>query len=380
MADDSETPQKSRSLGWYVMIGVIALILVVGIAAALWQTFVPDADIWTNDAQIEAHYVTIAPRVSGQIAQVRVADNEVVEKGQPLVRLDARPYETAVAEAKAQTSTARARVAELAAEIARQPALIDQARAVVKRDKASADFAARNAQRYRDLARANGISEEQRQRQESDSRSADGQLAADQADLDATKSQLKVLKAQKQQAEAQLAVAQAQLADARLNLSYTEIVAPKAGVVGERAARPGAWVDPGTALMAVVPLQNIYVQANYRETELTHVRPGQRVSIHVDAFPDAPLTGHVDSLAPATGVTFSPIAPDNATGNFTKVVQRLPIKITIDPGQGAIARLKQGLSVETTIHTDLTDVDSNLGVHGQPTDRARLEAARSGTD
>ena len=175
-------------------------------------------------------------------------------------------------------------------------------------------------------------------------------------------------------------MARSQLADARLNLSYTEVVAPKAGVVGERAARPGAWVDPGTALMAIVPLQNIYVQANYRETELTHVRPGQRVSIHVDAFPDAPLTGHVDSLAPATGVTFSPIAPDNATGNFTKVVQRLPIKITIDPGQGAVDRLKQGLSVETTIHTDLADVDSNLGVHGQPSDHTDPEAARSGAD
>ena len=377
---DSEQPQKSRSIGWVILIVIIATVVVIGVAAALWQTFVPDADIWTNDAQIEAHYVTVAPRVSGQVAEVLVADNEVVEKGQPLARLDARPYETAVAEAKAQVGTARARVDELAAEIARQPALIDQAQAVVERDRASADFAERNAKRYRELASANGISEESRQRQDADARSASSQLAADQADLAAAKSQLKVLKAQKEQAEASLAVAQAQLADARLNLSYTDVVAPKAGVVGERAARPGAWVDPGTALMAVVPLQNIYVQANYRETDLTHVAPGQPVSIHVDAFPDDPLTGHVDSLAPATGVTFSPIAPDNATGNFTKVVQRLPIKITIDPGQGAIARLKQGLSVETTIHTDFADVDSNLGVSGASTDRARLEAARSGAD
>ena len=377
---DSEQPQKSRSIGWVILIVIIATVVVIGVAAALWQTFVPDADIWTNDAQIEAHYVTVAPRVSGQVAEVLVADNEVVEKGQPLARLDARPYETAVAEAKAQVGTARARVDELAAEIARQPALIDQAQAVVERDRASADFAERNAKRYRELASANGISEESRQRQDADARSASSQLAADQADLAAAKSQLKVLKAQKEQAEASLAVAQAQLADARLNLSYTDVVAPKAGVVGERAARPGAWVDPGTALMAVVPLQNIYVQANYRETDLTHVAPGQPVSIHVDAFPDDPLTGHVDSLAPATGVTFSPIAPDNATGNFTKVVQRLPIKITIDPGQGAIARLKQGLSVETTIHTGFADVDSNLGVSGASTDRARLEAARPGAD
>ncbi|WP_348760667.1 HlyD family secretion protein [uncultured Salinisphaera sp.] len=377
---DSEQPQKSRSIGWVILIVIIATVVVIGVAAALWQTFVPDADIWTNDAQIEAHYVTVAPRVSGQVAEVLVADNEVVEKGQPLARLDARPYETAVAEAKAQVGTARARVDELAAEIARQPALIDQAQAVVERDRASADFAERNAKRYRELASANGISEESRQRQDADARSASSQLAADRADLAAAKSQLKVLKAQKEQAEASLAVARARLADARLNLSYTDVVAPKAGVVGERAARPGAWVDPGTALMAVVPLQNIYVQANYRETDLTHVAPGQPVSIHVDAFPDDPLTGHVDSLAPATGVTFSPIAPDNATGNFTKVVQRLPIKITIDPGQGAIARLKQGLSVETTIHTDFADVDSNLGVSGASTDRARLEAARSGAD
>ena len=175
---DSEQPQKSRSIGWVILIVIIAAVVVIGVAAALWQTFVPDADIWTNDAQIEAHYVTVAPRVSGQVAEVLVADNEVVEKGQPLARLDARPYETAVAEAKAQVGTARARVDELAAEIARQPALIDQAQAVVERDRASADFAERNAKRYRELASANGISEESRQRQDADARSASSQLAA----------------------------------------------------------------------------------------------------------------------------------------------------------------------------------------------------------
>jgi membrane fusion protein (multidrug efflux system) len=155
----------------------------------------------------------------------------------------------------------------------------------------------------------------------------------------------------------------------------TGVVAPTDGVVGERAARPGIWVEPGAALMAIVPLQRIFVTAHYRETQLTHVAPGQPVSIHVDAFPHMHLKGRVASLAPATGVTFSPVAPDNATGNFTKVVQRLPVKIAIESGQKAITKLKQGMSVETTVYTGFADVQSNLGIHNK---NGRSELAGNG--
>lgn len=370
-----QTPNKSRSIGWYVLLAIVVLIVVGFASVALWRTFAPDADVWTNDAKIDAHYTTITPRVKGQIADVRIDDNEQVHKGQPLVKLDASDYQTAVAAAEARLATQRANRAEIKAEIKRQPARIAQARATVKKDQASADFARRNAKRYDKLARNHSLSREQQQRQTASADSAEAQLDTDEAALQEAKKQLEVLKTRKQQADAKLKQAQDKLDQARLNLSYTTIRAPEDGVVGERAARVGAWVDPGTALMAIVPLQRIFVTAHYRETDLTHVAPGQPVSIHVDAFPDMHLAGHVASLAPATGVTFSPVAPDNATGNFTKVVQRLPVKIAIDPGQGAIARLKQGLSVETTIHTGLADVHSNLGAHGRAADRTTPDTA-----
>ncbi|RJS91155.1 HlyD family secretion protein [Salinisphaera sp. Q1T1-3] len=369
-----EQPKKRRSLGWYVLLAIVALIVVVFVAVVLWRTFVPSANVWTNDAQIEAHYTTISPRVQGQIATVLVNDNEPVHKGQPLVKIDPRDYQTAVAAAKASLATAQASLAETRAEIARQPARIDQAQATVNKDQASAEFARRNADRYNTLARQHGISQEDRQRQDASARSAEAQTNADEAALADARKQLDVLKAQASGAEANLQQAQANLDQAKLNLSYTTIVAPEEGVITQRAARPGAWVNAGTALMAVVPLQRIYVLAHYRETELTHVAPGQKVSIHVDAFPNMKLSGHVDSLAPATGVTFSPVAPDNATGNFTKIVQRLPVKIAIDADRNVIARLKQGLSVETTIHTHYADVDSTLGIHGPTTDHSTPEA------
>lgn len=366
--NSEESPRKYRAIGWYVLVAIVVLIVVGLVVVALWRTFVPDADVWTDDAQIDAHYVTIAPRVQGQIARVLVDDNEPMRKGQPLVRLDARDYKTALTAAQARLASSRAGLAEIGAEIERQPALIAQAAATVKKDRASADFARRNAERYDTLARNHGISREDEQRQTASAASAAAQLKADEAALDNARKQLAVLKARREQSEAAVQQAQADRDQARLSLSYTTVKAPEDGVVTELAARTGAWVEPGTALMAVVPLHRIYVLAHYRETDLTHVQPGQTVSIHVDAFPNDDLKGHVDSVAPATGVTFSPVAADNATGNFTKVVQRLPVKITIDPGQGAVARLKQGMSVETTIHTGLADVNSNLGVHGQKTE------------
>lgn len=370
-------PKKTRSLGWYLLLGVIVVIVVGFVAVALWRTFMPNADVWTNDAQIETNYTVISPRISGRVAAVPVDDNQPVRAGELLVRLDVRDYETAVAAAKARLATARAGQAEIIAEITRQPTLIAQAKAKVTGDRAAARFARHNAERYDTLAQSHGISREQQQRQQSAADTAEAQLAADQAALDNARKQLDVLKARRQQAAADIQQARADLAQAQLNLSYTRVRAPTDGVIAQRAARPGQWVGAGTALMALVPLKRLFVLAYYRETELTHVAPGQAVSIHVDAYPDMPLTGHVASLAPATGVTFSPVAPDNATGNFTKVVQRLPVKIVIDPGQNAIAKLKQGLSVETTIHTGLATVQNNLGIYHDGAGRPSADSISS---
>jgi len=153
------------------------------------------------------------------------------------------------------------------------------------------------------------------------------------------------------QAEADVAVAQANVDQAQLNLSYTRIVAPVEGTVGQRTVRPGAYVSAGSRLLAVVPLQQLYITANYLETQLTDVRPGQKVSVTVDALPDKTFTGRIDSIAPATGATFSAISPDNATGNYTKVVQRLPVKIVLDAGQPDLAQLRVGMSAIPHIQT-----------------------------
>jgi len=191
---------------------------------------------------------------------------------------------------------------------------------------------------------------------------ADTTLAQDQASLDgaeasldAARRQLDVLKAQRSAAEAALKADEARLEQARLNLSYTQIRAPIDGMVGERSVQAGNYVAPGTPLMTVVPLDQAYIEANYREVDLLHVRGGQFVTIHVDAY-DIDLEGTVVNVPAASGAAFAPIAPNNATGNFTKIVQRLPVKIVVTPGQPLAKLLRVGLSVETTIHTGLEDV------------------------
>jgi membrane fusion protein (multidrug efflux system) len=166
---------------------------------------------------------------------------------------------------------------------------------------------------------------------------------------------LDVIRAQRSAAEAAIKADEAQLEQARLNLSYTQIRAPIDGMVGERSVQVGNYVGPGTTLMTVVPLDQVYIEANYREVDLLHVRGGQPVTIHVDAY-NIDLKGTVVNVPPASGAAFAPIAPNNATGNFTKIVQRLPVKIVVTPGQPLAKLLRVGLSVETTIHTGLEDV------------------------
>jgi membrane fusion protein, multidrug efflux system len=175
------------------------------------------------------------------------------------------------------------------------------------------------------------------------------------ASLEATRRQLDVIKAQKLAAEAVVELDKAQAEQAKLNLSYTQILAPVDGIVTERSVQVGNTVAPGTTLMTVIPLKEVYITANYREVDLAHVRPGQHVTIHVDAY-KIELNGTVEGIAPASGASFAPIQPNNATGNFTKIVQRLPVKVDVDPDQPLAKLLRVGLSVETTIHTGLEDV------------------------
>jgi membrane fusion protein, multidrug efflux system len=331
-----------------VLLGASVLLL-VGCGWGTARLIAEPRSETTNDAYVTADYTLVAPRVSGQISEVLVDDNQVVKAGQLLARIDDRDYRAALANAEGDVKVATAEVSDFDARIAQHPELVAQAQATLRSDQAALAFAHANATRYGDLSAGGaGTVEEQQHAVTALAEQQAGQ-EHDRAALRTAEEQLEILRAGREKALGTLARAQAALDQANLNLSYTEIRAPIDGMVGQRSVRVGAFVGAGTTLLALVPLSQAYVLANFQENQLAHMRPHQGVRITVDSFPGLVLKGHVDSLAPATGVAFAPIAPDNATGNFTKIVQRLPVKITIDPGQPGAARLRVGLSVEPTV-------------------------------
>jgi membrane fusion protein, multidrug efflux system len=311
----------------------------------------------TEDAYVDAHSSLIAPKVSGYIAAVPVTDNEPVKKGQVLARIDARDYETALEQARANVAAAEANVAILRGQIAQQRLVIEEGRRQVAADQATLAFAQQNFTRYTALARTGSGTVQQAQQSTAENRRQRALLDRDTTAVAAAAQQIKVLEAQLQHAKAALAQQQAAERQATLNLSYTIIRAPFDGTVGVRTVARGQYVQPGTQLMAVVPLDRVYVTANFKETELTDVRPGQPVAIAVDTYPDTIVHGRVASLAPASGEKFALLPPDNATGNFTKVVQRIPVKIVIDKGDPQRELLRPGMSVEPTIDTKHSDAN-----------------------
>ena len=336
----------------FVLVGLVVAIFA---AVVLYIIFRPRPDVRTADAYVMVHYATIAPRISGQIASVAADDNDVVKTGQVLATLDRRDNETALASAEAAVARDRSKLDEISATVSRQPSIIEEQQAAVASARARLAFAQADARRYGNLATTGAGTV--REHQEADSTLQQGQASLDSAEasLDSARRQLHVLKAQRSATESVVKADEARLEQAKLNLSYTQIKAPINGMVGERSVQVGNYVSPGTTLMTVVPLDQVYIEANYLEVDLLHVRSGQPVTIHLDAY-DIDLNGTVDSVPPASGATFAPIAPNNATGNFTKIVQRLPVKIVVTLGQPLAKLLRVGLSVETTIHTGLEDV------------------------
>ena len=336
----------------FVLVGLVVAIFAV---VVLYIIFWPRPDVRTADAYVMVHYATIAPRISGQIASVAVDDNDVVKIGQMLATLDPRDNEIALASAEAAVARDRSKLDEISATVSRQPSIIEEQEAAVASARARLGFAQADARRYGNLATTGAGTMREHQRADSTLQQGQASLDSAEASLDAARRQLDVFKAQRSAAEAVVKADEAQLEQARLNLSYTKIRAPIDGVVGERSVQVGNYVGPGTTLMTVVPLDQVYIEANYLEVDLLHVRSGQPVTIHVDAY-DIDLHGTVDGVPPASGAIFAPIAPNNATGNFTKFVQRLPVKIVVTPGQPLAKLLRVGLSVETTIHTGLENV------------------------
>ena len=345
-------------------IRIAAAIAIVGVAAWAGTRLLHDPSSQsTNDAYVTADFTLVAPRINGQIAEVVVDDNQNVKAGQLLVRIDDRDYRAAWQSAQADMMAAHALVANYDAEIARHPALVEQARAKLRADDASLEFARANASRYRNLSDAGAGTAQEQQRAASTLAEQVAQQSQDRAALSATVQNLDVLRTQRDKAAGALARAEAALEQARLNLSYTEIHAAVDGKIGRRSARVGAYVTAGSPVLAIVPVAEAYVVANFQENQITHMRPGQGARIRVDSLPGVEIQGHIDSLAPATGVSFAPIAPDNATGNFTKIVQRVPVKITIDRGQRAASALSVGLSVEVDVNVagDRRDHDDHNG-------------------
>jgi membrane fusion protein (multidrug efflux system) len=312
----------------------------------------------TDDAYVQADNTLIAPRVSGYISQVLITDNQPVKAGQVLARIDDQDFQTALHQAIADRDTAESEIGSIDAQLTLQSSTIEQANQQVTSADAALRFAQQDHTRYDLLSRTGAGTTQSAQQTESLLVQRTAGLLQARAALAAAKQQVDVLQAARVKATAQLEHYRAAEQQARLNLGYTTITAPIDGSVGARSLRVGQYVQAGTQLMAVVPLDAVYIVANFKETQLTRVRPGQPVEISIDTFPDATIRGHVDSVAPATGLQFALLPPDNATGNFTKIVQRLPVKIVLDRRFGdhvaAADLLRPGMSVEPTIDTKAT--------------------------
>src|SRR5262245_5603470 len=341
-------PHRLRKL---LMVGASVLALMGGAYFGWNYWTVGRFHVSTDDAYVKADTTTIAPKVSGYIGEELVGDNEEVKAAQVLARIDDRDFRVAVDQAKADVQAAKAAIANKEASLSAQQSVIDAGKATIALDQADLTFAEQEDKRYAQLGTTGYGSVQNAQKAASRAAVARAAVARDTASLTNATRQLDVLKAELAQAQATLARNEALLRQAELNLSYTVIVAPVAGVVGNRTLRVGQYVQAGTQLMAVVPLGATYIIANYKETQLTDVRPGQPATVEVDTLPGVTFTGRVDSIAPASGQEFALLPPDNATGNFTKVVQRIPVKITLDPGEPLAEELRPGMSVVPTIDT-----------------------------
>jgi membrane fusion protein (multidrug efflux system) len=313
----------------------------------------------TDDAYMAGDVTPLSAKVSGYVANVPVGDYQTVRKGDLIVEIDPADYRAQLAQADANLAAANATLTNLANQKDVQRALVRQAEATIQATTADLQRYALEAKRQRDLlqTRITGTPQLVEQAEDNEKRTA-AQLLLNKAQLDQQTALLASLDVQEQQLAAQVRAADAQVTLARNNLGYTRILSPVDGMVGQRQVRPGQFVNVGTQVIAAIPLPNIWVIANYKETQMTQVRIGDPARVTVDAFPDLVLTGQVESWSPGTGSTFALLPPDNATGNFTKVVQRMPVKIVLDPNPSLGTLVRPGMSVVARIDTEARKLDS----------------------
>jgi len=305
----------------------------------------------TDDAYVGGDVTEISPHVSGFVATILVSDNQHVTAGQELIRIDAADFEAARDLAAASVQQRQATLASLTAQTALQHSLIDQAAAELAAHRDDAAFAVQDARRYKELAMTKAGSGRDSEKADTAERTSQSAVAAAAARLDAARKQLAVFDAAVKETQASLAQSEAELQTARLNVRYTAIRSPIDGYIGDRSAQVGAYVTSGTHLLSIVPAQGLWVDANFKEDQVGAMRPGQRATLLVDVMPGRRFHGQVLSLAPATGATFSVIPPQNATGNFTKIVQRLPVRIALDAGEAPLGLLRPGLSTTVSVDT-----------------------------
>ncbi|HLY54929.1 MAG TPA: HlyD family secretion protein [Stellaceae bacterium] len=303
----------------------------------------------TDDAYVGGDVTVIAPQVAGFVAEVAVTDNQAVHKGDLLVRLDDRDYRAALAKAEAAVAGQQAALENLAATRRLQLAVIAQQEATIVAADAETVRTRQDQARYHELSASQAASIQAFEKADAAWKEAIASGDRSRAARDAARQQLDVLDTQRHQIEAALAAAEAERDTARLNLSYTELRAPIDGTVGNRSARLGAYATIGTPLLSLVPARGLWVDANFKENQLAHMHEGEPATIEADVLPGETFHGHVASLAPATGALFSVLPPENATGNFTKIVQRVPVRILLDGDASELGRLRPGLSVTAEI-------------------------------
>jgi membrane fusion protein (multidrug efflux system) len=355
----SEIPPAQRrpwSGNTFVRLTVlVAAAIIVVLFATQWDHWVGLAVRQvTDDAYVRGDITPLSAKVEGYVRRVAVDDFERVKEGELLVEIEDDDYRARVAQAEADLLGAEAAIENLKARKAAQHAQVAEAEDAIKATQADVERTRLEAARQRTLLATTFGTRQRVEQADAAAERFSATLARNEAELDAQRSQLAVLDTQEAQLRADAKAKQAALDLAKINLGYTRILAPVSGMVSERDVRDGQYVHAGSQVISVVPLDNVWVLGNYKETQLTHVAIGQRAEIRVDTFPGVVITAMVDSIAPASGAQFSLLPPDNATGNFTKVVQRIPVKLRIAPDNPLAGKLLPGMSVIATILTDTT--------------------------
>jgi membrane fusion protein (multidrug efflux system) len=332
----------------------VAIAVLTAVLFALrWDYWLSDRVAQTTeDAYIKGDITPLSAKVEGYVRKVAVSDFQHVKKGDLLVEIEDDDYRARLAQAEAALAGAEAAIQNIKSHKAQQRAQVAQAASAVAATQADVERTALEAERQRALSATTYGTQQRLELAIADQKRLKANLARDEAELEAQRRGMAVLDTQELELRADLRAKRAAVDLANITLGYTRIVAPVDGVVGERGVRAGQYVRPGVQVISVVPLDSVWAVANYKETQLTRMMPGQRATITVDSFPGKTVEGLVDSLAPASGSQFSLLPPDNATGNFTKVVQRIPVKIVLMPGHALAGRLRPGMSVVATIRTD----------------------------